>query len=196
MPADLTCPHLQSINTSVVSSEDLSLSVTRKCRQKAASQTNGMDFTAPPFVASPSAVPLTPQKQPCSPNGKPVLPGLYDFRKDIVGAVVASVLNHSSGCQSVQQVGSTHTRAWGGCRCGARRQRLRTRPSTEPKRLLGSAGGHHCKGRASELQSFRASERASAGFLSRGACCGRLAFNSLIATSFPLFLPCFLPVGR
>ena len=92
-----------------------------------------------------------------SPNGKPVLPGLYDFRKDIVGAVVASVRNHSSGCQSVQQVGSTHMRAWGGCRCGARRQRLRTRPSTEPKRLLGSAGGHHCKGRASELQSFRAS---------------------------------------
>lgn len=50
------CHHLQSINTPVVNSKDLSSFVTKKWRPKAASYINTMDFTGTGFIVSPSAM--------------------------------------------------------------------------------------------------------------------------------------------
>lgn len=53
------CHRLQSINTPVANSKDLSSFVTGKWRPKAASYINTMDFTAPGFIVSPSAMGVT-----------------------------------------------------------------------------------------------------------------------------------------
>lgn len=50
-------------------------------------QTNRVDFTAPPFIASPPAVLLTARKESCS-QRKSVLPGSCEPRKDLVGVAV------------------------------------------------------------------------------------------------------------
>lgn len=82
------CHHLQSINTPVANSKDLSLFVTRKWRPKTASYINTLDFTASWFIFSPSATRVIPLKQYCSHNRKTVLLGIYEFIKDIVSFVV------------------------------------------------------------------------------------------------------------